>query len=893
MDGNPSLNAAGKEETAMKRKIMSLLLTACMVIALLPGSALAAWEASGQDAPPAAPPTEEQTPGQTPGGADLPTPASNGPELQEDSHTDHSVNGSSSGTVWTAWTATSGTTLSGGSYYLTGDVTDISSSIRIEGGTVNLCLNGHTLQGTATDGIIRIGSGGTLNLCDCQGTGELSERSGHNPVFVHSGGTFNLYSGTVTSSITAVVLDDAPRSETNYEGGTVNIYGGTVKSTGSSSQAIKINADLTNTAVQISGGTVSGARSVDFASGTVTISGTPTISGPIRLYANCSVTLPSALQTDISVSFYESTSAGRVVAAGTDSYLLTAADMGHISVPGGWYLALTTEQNQIVLTEAAPAHTHPVCGTVDCGHDGHNDVTYTAWNSDSLGGGGYNMKTLSAGSYYLTEDVMLEDDLSISGAVTLCLNGWKLDMGSNHISVSGDAVLTICDCSSGQTGTVTSSSTVISASGALHLYGGSVISTGRYGSEAVSLSSGGSLYMFGGTVNGGGGYAIQADINDSGIVDIRGGTIVSEEAFAIYFTADPGSKLILGGEVSISSGEDSADIYLENCTTNAPITVNELTLPDGEPISVQTFNNAQSGDKLMVFAQPVEGLSAAACAQYFVSAEEGYFVEANGENNIQLTSCAITGQPSESNSYTVAANGSPAYQRYTAVRGNVSVDDSRAEGKDGNYRNGAWSCSKDLGEGETSATFDVFTIDLQKDDVLTVEPVSGAEIDSITMKSDGQPVMAEGSGTGPYTLTAPADGEYTLIVTASPISDGDAGYITVTVTATVSADVTGGAVDGQTAVQLNTTGLPSGRYLCAVTWEGKTTLYSDVVTYQNAQDTPAQGEGYTIDYGAETITIEEGYEVYTAQESGTEIHTGGSISDYWGQPLYIRKGGSG
>ena len=52
----------------MKRKIMSLLLTACMVIALLPGSALAAGEASGQDAPPAAPPTEEQTPGQTPGG---------------------------------------------------------------------------------------------------------------------------------------------------------------------------------------------------------------------------------------------------------------------------------------------------------------------------------------------------------------------------------------------------------------------------------------------------------------------------------------------------------------------------------------------------------------------------------------------------------------------------------------------------------------------------------------------------------------------------------------------------------------------------------------------------------------------------------------------------------
>lgn len=57
---------------------------------------------------------------------------------------------------------------------------------------------------------------------------------------------------------------------------------------------------------------------------------------------------------------------------------------------------------------------------------------------------------------------------------------------------------------------------------------------------------------------------------------------------------------------------------------------------------------------------------------------------------------------------------------------------------------------------------------------------------------------------------------------------------------------------------------------------------------------PAQNTGYTINYEKESITINSGYEVYTAESGGTKLTSGGSItgyisaSDQNAQTLYIR-----
>ena len=53
--------------------------------------------------------------------------------------------------------------------------------------------------------------------------------------------------------------------------------------------------------------------------------------------------------------------------------------------------------------------------------------------------------------------------------------------------------------------------------------------------------------------------------------------------------------------------------------------------------------------------------------------------------------------------------------------------------------------------------------------------------------------------------------------------------------------------------------------------------------------TPTVGEGYSINYGAETISVNSDYEVNTAEDfTGTAIQSGASLFDYIGKILYIR-----
>ena len=120
-----------------------------------------------------------------------------------------------------------------GSYYLDGDVY-LNKSILIKEGTVNICLNGHKI--CLNHGriliweVIRL-NGGTLNLTDCKGSGQVChhEQSPYGRgVAVYS--TFNLYGGIICNN-TAY----AEGSADAYGGGvyigansTFNMYGGKI-----------------------------------------------------------------------------------------------------------------------------------------------------------------------------------------------------------------------------------------------------------------------------------------------------------------------------------------------------------------------------------------------------------------------------------------------------------------------------------------------------------------------------------------------------------------------------------------------------------------------------------------------------------------------------------------
>lgn len=860
----------------MKKKPWTLLLALCMAVVLLPVSAFAAELLSV-------------------GGAGVSAaPANDGVELLEEEHTGHPICGDANCTEethsaplgdWTEWTASSGETLSSGSYYLTGDVTDVNTSIQITG-TVNLCLNGHTISGEATNGILRIGQGGTLNLCDCKGNGTLSESGSHNPVFIHSGGVFNLYSGTVTSRITAVVIDEDPiTNNDNSAGGTVNIYGGTVESTGGSSQAIKINEDLTDTAVLISGGTVKGAKSVNFASGTVEISGTPTISGPIHLDASCSVTLSSVLQTNFSVTFEDNNpTEGRVVAVGTDLYSPTSADASRISV-AGWNLKLN-ESNQIVLTKT---HTHPVCGDTSC-TENHNSVEYQAWDDDWNSAGA----TLSTGSYYLTKDVTLEDGyITISGDVNLCLNGHTIQRAGRvfYLNTPGSS-LTICDCSDEQDGKVentgTNDAAIYTNSGDVTLYGGTVTgqrsnqngaSTG-YGTVTVNSDSG-SFTMYGGKVENIGTGGVTYAVISRGPTTVYGGTI-SSNGYGIYVANieefNYVGSLTLSGSPSISG--NSADLRLSTQSSTAAADA-KVDATGYTGTTVLTVSEANAADGVGGYAIKVSEANQDKFSLIYSNNSYVYLYHDNAlllhqhvysytANNATITETCTTNNCGHSATATISLNSSISlvYTGSAITPAQVSY----SEGWAGGTLNINYSNNTDVTTEENPATASI-TVDGVMAKV-TFQIAAKAITGDVTINFTGDLVYSQ-------TLTASYTGSETVSYQWQRSNEEGEGFTNISgatgSTYTLTADDIGHTI----RVVVSGTGNYTGSREVTTT-----------TTVQQAGQTAPTTDDYTIDYSAETITFDDDFEISTSESGGTTITSGDSLSDYWGKSVYIRRPGS-
>ena len=109
-------------------------------------------------------------------------------------HDSHSNN-------WMEFTAGT-TTLSGGSYYLSGDVEYTGTESITVSGEVILCLNDHKLDLKGRR--ISVGSGASFTLCDCSTGGVLtggsdSARNGGG-VYVDEGGTFTMAGGSINNN---------------------------------------------------------------------------------------------------------------------------------------------------------------------------------------------------------------------------------------------------------------------------------------------------------------------------------------------------------------------------------------------------------------------------------------------------------------------------------------------------------------------------------------------------------------------------------------------------------------------------------------------------------------------------------------------------------------------
>ena len=170
--------------------------------------------------------------------------------LAVDEHDSHSNN-------WTEFTAGT-TTLSGGSYYLSGDVEYTGTESITVSGEVILCLNGHKLDLKGQH--ISVGSGASLTLCDCSTGGVVTGGSGSNGggVYVGGGGTFTMTGGSIAGNTAnaggGVYVDEGGtftmedgsinnNKTTTGAGGGVHVYKGTFTMTGGSITGNTTNSD--------------------------------------------------------------------------------------------------------------------------------------------------------------------------------------------------------------------------------------------------------------------------------------------------------------------------------------------------------------------------------------------------------------------------------------------------------------------------------------------------------------------------------------------------------------------------------------------------------------------------------------------------------------------------
>lgn len=175
---------------------------------------------------------------------------------------------------------------SSGDWYLKNAVTLTAPHV-VDGGELNLCLNGNNVTLNGSGAVFSVKNGGVLNLADCKGTGIITHTESKNGAGVSVGtgsgetavGTFNMYNGNITGNSTSG--NGGGVSVFSY--GQFNMYGGTITNNKAATGGGVYVAD--HATVTISGGTITKNEATSDGGGMtvgncqVTLSGKVTITG--------------------------------------------------------------------------------------------------------------------------------------------------------------------------------------------------------------------------------------------------------------------------------------------------------------------------------------------------------------------------------------------------------------------------------------------------------------------------------------------------------------------------------------------------------------------------------------------------------------------------------------
>lgn len=300
---------------------------------------------------------------------------------------------------------------------------------------------------------------------------------------------------------------------------------------------------------------------------------------------------------------------------------------------------------------------HPVCGAT-CTHiESHTTATsWVVWDGTNT--------ELSNSCYHISSDtdiISINNTISISGTVDLCLNGHTL--AAKNIVVGEDAMLTLCDCSAGQTGKLILSpelsegsitGIMVSADGKYTQYGGAV-ELSSSGTEAGQTSifgvysDGGNVNLHGGSITvdcqyGSGEPAAFAVSCYGGMFSATGGTITAE-AKSGYTEADwpyacgidlndGASAEISGVTVSASAQGHGAGASAVGCFSGEAMIHSDTFNASAKGESSEAFGVYIDGGKVKVedgsFTSEAEGMDDTDCHAYGIRCAGGSAVVSGG-----------------------------------------------------------------------------------------------------------------------------------------------------------------------------------------------------------------------------------------------------------------------
>lgn len=288
-------------------------------------------------------------------------------------------------------------------------------------------------------------------------------------------------------------------------------------------------------------------------------------------------------------------------------------------------------------------HSHPICGDVSCTDSNHKLPDGAEWQGvDTL------TNNMTAGYYYLTDNVELPETWELSTNIVLCLNGHSITQTTTlrAVRILKGGMLTLTDCKGG--GTLTHAANVngtgVYVAGTFTMYGGSVTghtnpdsdggggvyvvkegiftmyggsitgntNTGSNGGAGVFVKSGGKFTLNGGSISGNtstfnysaGGVYVR------GTFTMGGGDITGNKNTYDGYSA--GGVFVGGGTFTMSNGKITKNtsayygggVYIDSGTftmDGGSISVNESTEKGGGvQISLGTFtmsNGEITGNK--------------------------------------------------------------------------------------------------------------------------------------------------------------------------------------------------------------------------------------------------------------------------------------------------------